>query len=142
VSIQLEVSTIAAAVLIVLGLLLRGWAIYELAAAGITGQSFELVQMQQRYVATGPYRFLSHPAYVGSLMFLAGLGMLFLGWGGLAVCAPAWPFYAERITIETILRQNYEKQRAAAEKQAAEVAALVERAAAQAASQPPSATLN
>jgi protein-S-isoprenylcysteine O-methyltransferase Ste14 len=54
------------------GLLLRLWAVLAL------GRSFTttvLVQSEQRVVATGPYRLVRHPSYLGLLILFVGLGL-------------------------------------------------------------------
>jgi len=54
------------------GLLLRLWAVLAL------GRSFTttvLVQSEQRVVATGPYRIVRHPSYLGLLILFLGLGV-------------------------------------------------------------------
>jgi protein-S-isoprenylcysteine O-methyltransferase Ste14 len=54
------------------GLLLRLWAVLAL------GRSFTTtvqVQSDQRVVATGPYRLVRHPSYLGLLILFFGLGL-------------------------------------------------------------------
>jgi protein-S-isoprenylcysteine O-methyltransferase Ste14 len=54
------------------GLLLRLWAVLAL------GRSFTTtvqVQAEQRVVATGPYRVVRHPSYLGLLILFLGLGL-------------------------------------------------------------------
>ena len=63
------------------GLLLRLWAVLAL------GRSFTttvLVQSEQQVVATGPYRLVRHPSYLGLLILFFGLG---LALGGAASAA-------------------------------------------------------
>jgi len=90
--------------LIWLGLSLRWWALRELLVAGVSEESIWVPERQKLYVETGPYRFLNHPAYVGSLMSISGFGMAALGWGGMVLSLPAWPFFAMRIHQENSLR--------------------------------------
>jgi isoprenylcysteine carboxyl methyltransferase (ICMT) family protein YpbQ len=57
---------------VVAGSGVRGWAIVTL------GRWFDrdaTVRPEQTLVTTGPYRLLSHPAYVGNIVFVAGLGL-------------------------------------------------------------------
>jgi protein-S-isoprenylcysteine O-methyltransferase Ste14 len=54
------------------GLLLRLWAVLAL------GQSFTttvMVKSEQQVVATGPYRLVRHPSYLGLLVLFLGLGL-------------------------------------------------------------------
>ena len=80
------------------GLLLRLWAVLTL------GPSFTttvVVRPEQVVVATGPYRYVRHPAYLGLLVLFLGLGLML---GDLAsavamVVLPAIPL-AWRIRVE------------------------------------------
>lgn len=80
------------------GIALRLWAVVTL------GRFFRLVVLVQdghRVIRTGPYRVIRHPAYTGTLITLAGLGLSLDSWIGLAVCV-ALPLagYAPRISVE------------------------------------------
>jgi protein-S-isoprenylcysteine O-methyltransferase Ste14 len=69
--------TISGVALILLGVALRWWAILTL------GRYFTLdvaVRSTQAVVQSGPYRFVRHPAYSGTLLSLLGLGMALANW--------------------------------------------------------------
>lgn len=88
-------------ILVLLGVGLRAWAIWHLRRAGLSWEQFYRVSYPRGGLArTGPYRYMNHPCYVGSLVWLAGAGMLCLGWGGAIIALPAWPLFAERILRE------------------------------------------
>lgn len=87
-----------------LGLGLRLWALRSLQGAGMTSQQILSIERPARFIETGPYRFLQHPAYVGSLLVIAGGGGLALGPAGFVLALPAWPFFASRIHEENRLR--------------------------------------
>lgn len=85
------------------GMLLRLWAVLTL------GRSFTttvLVRSEQRVVATGPYRLVRHPSYLGLLILFLGIG---LGLGDLAaavvlVVLPAIGLVRRIAVEETALR--------------------------------------
>jgi protein-S-isoprenylcysteine O-methyltransferase Ste14 len=57
-------------VLMLVGLVLRWWAI------SVLGRSFTVTvgtQAEQRVVESGPYQFVRHPSYTGSLLTIAGI---------------------------------------------------------------------
>ena len=86
------------------GVLLRVWAISELKAVGVTMEQFFIPARPERYTDRGPYRLMKHPAYVGTFLFLSGAGLAALGWGGVTLALPAWPFFALRIYQENQCR--------------------------------------
>jgi protein-S-isoprenylcysteine O-methyltransferase len=60
--------------LMVVGLLLRWWAVISL------GRFFTFnlkVEPEQRVVDTGPYRHIRHPSYTGALVLMIGIGICF-----------------------------------------------------------------
>lgn len=72
--------TIAGVVLILLGVALRWWAILTL------GRYFTYdvaVRPSQAVVQSGPYRFVRHPAYSGTLLSILGLGLALANWASL-----------------------------------------------------------
>ena len=83
---------------------LRWWALNELLKSGISEESIWEPQRQPVYIESGPYRWLRHPAYLGSMLSLSGFGISALGWGGVVLALPAWPFFALRIYQENELR--------------------------------------
>ncbi len=71
----------AGLVILIAGLVLRGWSFKAL------GQYFTFIVMvssDQQVVANGPYRLLRHPSYTGILLASAGLGLASANWAGLA----------------------------------------------------------
>lgn len=60
------------------------------------------VQMEraQRVVTTGPYRYVRHPFYAGSLLFVAGTSLLLGSWWGLIAAFGLAGLLAIRIGIE------------------------------------------
>jgi len=84
--------------LMVAGIVLRQWSI------AILGSFFSVVvsiQEGQTIVRSGPYRFIRHPSYTGTLMTMAGIGLAVQSWGALLmlliVCSLV---YRYRIEIE------------------------------------------
>lgn len=86
--------------LLMSGLLLRVSAIHEFNKAGLHGEQFMLVRPPTKIIRTGIYKYMRHPAYIGSMLCFAGIGILCLGWGGACLFVPSWPFYKERMLIE------------------------------------------
>jgi protein-S-isoprenylcysteine O-methyltransferase len=69
-------------VLVLAGVLLRGWAIFSL------GRYFRrtvTIEPEQRLVRRGPYRLLRHPSYTGLLLIFAGFGLAIGSWLGAVV---------------------------------------------------------
>ena len=97
-------SQIIGVVLAVVGLVLRWWAYRTLTEAGLPYSGFMEPQRPTEYTEEGPYRWVRHPAYVGSLLLIAGVGIVGLGWGGAVLALPAWPLFALRIHQENRLR--------------------------------------
>lgn len=68
--------------LIVIGILVRQWAIFVL------GRFFTItvsVQKNQKVVDHGPYRYIRHPSYLGLFMIVIGIGLALHSWGGILV---------------------------------------------------------
>jgi protein-S-isoprenylcysteine O-methyltransferase Ste14 len=68
--------------LVVIGILVRQWAIF------ILGRFFTLtvsVQKNQKVVDYGPYRFIRHPSYLGLFIIMIGIGVALCSWGGILV---------------------------------------------------------
>ena len=59
-------------------------------------------------IQDGPYRYVRHPSYSGSMLALIGLGCLTFNWLGFAVIiASSFLAYTLRISVEEkVLRQN------------------------------------
>jgi protein-S-isoprenylcysteine O-methyltransferase Ste14 len=59
------------------------------------------VKSDQKIVETGPYRFIRHPAYSGSLLTLLGLGLALTSWLSLAcIMLAAIIGYGYRVRVE------------------------------------------
>jgi protein-S-isoprenylcysteine O-methyltransferase Ste14 len=74
--------TLAGIVIIVLGAVLRWWAIFTL------GRYFTFdvaVRSTQSVVQSGPYRFVRHPSYTAILIMLLGVGLVLANWASLIV---------------------------------------------------------
>ncbi len=68
--------------LMVIGILVRQWAIFVLGRFFTTTVS---VQKNQKVVDYGPYRYIRHPAYSGLLIFAIGMFVALQSWGGILV---------------------------------------------------------
>ncbi len=78
----LWVPRVAGASLAGLGIALRAWAIRAL---GASFTQVVAVRAGQELVTAGPYRYVRHPGYAGSLLSLAGLGLTLGNWGSLVI---------------------------------------------------------
>lgn len=80
------------------GVLVREWAILSL------GRSFTVVvevNPDQSLITTGPYRWVRHPAYTGSIITLGGFGLAAGSWvGAILAIAIALAAYMYRVRIE------------------------------------------
>ena len=81
-----------------------GGILFRLASIRILGHSFTYdvaTSKDQQIVERGPYRWLRHPSYLGSLLAMIGFGMTLTNWLAilLPVCCLATA-YAYRIPIE------------------------------------------
>ena len=68
--------------LMVIGMLLRQWAIFTL------GRFFTLtisVEKNQKVVDSETYRFIHHPSYLGMSLIVIGIGVTLQSWGGILV---------------------------------------------------------
>jgi protein-S-isoprenylcysteine O-methyltransferase len=80
------------------GVAVRIWAIRHL------GRFFTVnvgIQQGHKVIQDGPYRFVRHPSYTGSVLALAGVGFLTFNWFGLVlIVACTLLAYALRIQVE------------------------------------------
>jgi protein-S-isoprenylcysteine O-methyltransferase len=80
------------------GVALRIWAIRHL------GRFFTVdvgIQKGHQVIQDGPYRFVRHPSYSGSLLALTGVACLTFNWLGLVlIVSCTWLAYALRIPVE------------------------------------------
>ena len=84
--------------LMLLGIVFRQWSIFVLGKYFST--SVRLLS-DHKIVTTGPYRYIRHPAYTGSLLILLGLGLASRTWGGtLIILAMFGIAFGYRIIIE------------------------------------------
>jgi protein-S-isoprenylcysteine O-methyltransferase len=85
-------------VLVWAGIALRLWAVRTL---GEFFRTTVMVQDDHRLVETGPYQWLRHPSYTGTLLTLLGFGLSFGNWISLALLI-AGPLlaYSYRIAVE------------------------------------------
>jgi protein-S-isoprenylcysteine O-methyltransferase Ste14 len=84
--------------LALLGVALRWYAIWVL------GRYFTrdvAVQPGQQVVQSGPYRFIRHPSYSGTLLAMLGLGLAFTNWASLvALVACTFATHMYRVLVE------------------------------------------
>lgn len=71
------------ATLVVAGAVLRGWAVWTL---GRFFRRVVTIETGQTLVRRGPYRWLRHPAYTGSLLAFFGIGLALGSWVGAVIC--------------------------------------------------------
>lgn len=88
-----------------LGVALRWYAIWVLGAYFTRDVA---VRPDQQVVQAGPYRFIRHPSYSGSLLTIVGLGLAMTNWASLAaITIIALAGYLYRVSVEEkVLRQG------------------------------------
>ena len=94
-----------------LGLFTFGF-VYMIWATACLGKQFSVqvtVQEDHELVTDGPYRFVRHPRYLGILIWITGLALVFRSWLALVLLAPlslvlAWRMHDE----ETLLRNQFQ----------------------------------
>lgn len=91
--------------LLAAGAAFRVWgATYISLYSGLHASQIPLVVPPPRLVTRGPYRFLRHPMYLGSMLALMGIGLLgFNDWAGALLVLPAWPFFDDRRRLENAI---------------------------------------
>jgi protein-S-isoprenylcysteine O-methyltransferase Ste14 len=85
-------------ILMVVGIAVRLWAVSTL-----RGFFSYTVQIKEghRVVERGPYRFVRHPAYTGSLLTILGVGFALQSWGAVLVMAVVFGLtFGYRIRVE------------------------------------------
>lgn len=86
------------------GLGLRLWSIWHLLKAKHNKLSIAaIIKPPGGWITSGPYRYLRHPMYLGTLMMLAGIGCVALSYPGLVLFTPAVPHLAARVVAENAL---------------------------------------
>ena len=97
-------------VILVAGLVLRGWSIMTL------GEYFTgtvLVSADQPVVTAGPYGVLRHPSYMGAMLACIGVGLTAANWASLAgmallpLAAILWRIRAEERALLATLGDRY-----------------------------------
>ncbi len=100
----------AGMVVLLAGLVLRGWSFKTL------GQYFThtvMVSSDQPVIATGPYRVLRHPSYAGLILAGLGVGLASANWAGLAglmllsITALLWRIRIEESALMATLGDRY-----------------------------------
>lgn len=96
--------------LAVLGLALRAWA---MATLGSSYTRTLRTEASQQLVTTGPYRWLRHPGYAGSLLVWVGATLAFGTWLGAVIVAAlmlgayAWRIRGEEAMLEASFGRAY-----------------------------------
>jgi protein-S-isoprenylcysteine O-methyltransferase Ste14 len=100
----------AGLVILIGGLVLRGWSIMTLGDY-FTGRV--MVSTDQPVITAGPYRVLRHPSYTGFLLACAGVGLASANWVGLAIVVLLplavffWRIHAEEAALMAMLGERY-----------------------------------
>ena len=92
--------------LIWFGVIFRFWSIQTL---GKYFRTIVLIQRDHDLITTGPYSYLRHPAYTGSLLTLLGIGLCLGNWlSSLVVLATIIAGYFWRVRVEEkLLREHF-----------------------------------
>jgi protein-S-isoprenylcysteine O-methyltransferase Ste14 len=97
-------------VILLAGLVLRGWSIKTLGAYFTASVK---VSTDQPVITAGPYRMLRHPSYTGLLLIVTGIGLASANWVGLAgmalltLAGLLWRIHAEERALLTTLGDPY-----------------------------------
>lgn len=100
----------AGILVLVSGLVLRGWSILTL---GDYFTGIVMVSADQPVITAGPYRVLRHPSYTGFLLACVGFGLAAANWVSVAamVLLPLavffWRIHAEEAALLTTLGDRY-----------------------------------
>jgi protein-S-isoprenylcysteine O-methyltransferase Ste14 len=93
--------------LMIAGIVVRQWSIL------ILGRFFSTtvrIVSDHKIVIDGPYHFIRHPAYTGSLLTLAGLGLGSRTWGGTLIILFGLAFNYRIIVEEKALKAEFGQQ--------------------------------
>ena len=97
-------------VILLTGLVLRGWSIKTLGAYFTASVK---VSADQPVITAGPYRMLRHPSYTGLLLVMTGIGLASANWAGaigmavLTLAGILWRIHAEERALLTTLGDPY-----------------------------------
>ena len=97
-------------VILVAGLVLRGWSIMTL---GEYFTGYVAVSADQPVVTAGPYGVLRHPSYLGAILAFVGVGLTAANWASLAgmallpLAAILWRIHAEERALLAALGDRY-----------------------------------
>ena len=97
-------------VILLTGLVLRGWSIKTLGAYFTASVK---VSTDQPVITAGPYRVLRHPSYTGLLLVMTGIGVASANWAGaagmtvLTLAGILWRIHAEERALLTTLGAPY-----------------------------------
>lgn len=92
------------------GLVLRWWSIVYLGRFFTTNVA---IAADHRLIDSGPYRFIRHPSYAGSLLALAGFTLCIPNWASwLLILVPCcavmlWRMHVEEQALKNALGQPY-----------------------------------
>ena len=93
------ISALTGALLFTAGILVRLWAARTFQRQGFT--DWERIGVPKVIVEDGPYRWLRHPMYLGTILMMAGAGIAALGWGGAVLAYAVVPVLRWRVVLET-----------------------------------------
>jgi protein-S-isoprenylcysteine O-methyltransferase Ste14 len=100
----------AGMVVLLAGLVLRGW---SFKALGLYFTHTVMVSSDQPVIARGPYRVLRHPSYTGIILAAIGIGLASANWADLAglllltLTALLWRIRIEEAALMTTLGDRY-----------------------------------
>lgn len=102
-SVEWDLFSTVALIFMVLGLILRTWAVHTL------GKFFTMhiaVHNEQKIIRNGPYKYFRHPSYVGAFLTYVGTAFLMHSWYSLIICLIILPivwirriYYEEKLLI-------------------------------------------
>jgi protein-S-isoprenylcysteine O-methyltransferase Ste14 len=94
---------IAGLALVAFGFFLMNWSVVAL------GKQFSVevtLQKDHQLITSGPYQAVRHPRYLGILIFMIGMALVFASWIALSVCLPLLGVLISRIRDEEIMMRE------------------------------------
>jgi protein-S-isoprenylcysteine O-methyltransferase len=89
---------LAALVIFLAGIAIR---LYSIIYLGKFFTANVAIAADHKLIDTGPYKFVRHPAYTGSLLTFLGFGLFFCNWASLAIMVvPVYAAFLWRIHVE------------------------------------------